>query len=243
MPDTPSAAAPLTVFSTLAAQGAMPELARRFTARTGFPVAIRYEPTNALIERIRRGETVELAILTAEAVAELDGAGMAAARRDVAVSRVGIAVRAGSAKPDVSRVDALRTTLLGARSIVYSQIGASGVFFAGLIARLGIAEEVNAKAIIIPKGFTAELVARGEAELAVQQISELMIVPGVEIAGALPDELGGAGLFSACVFRGSPRLDAAAALLAFLASEDAAAVLAATGLDPVAGRPDTMRPT
>ena len=235
MPDTLRAAAPLTVFSTLAAQGAMPELARRFTARTGHDVAPHYEPTNALMARIRGGETVDLAILTAEAVAELDRAGVAAARRDVAVSRVGIAVRAGSAKPDVSRVTALRATLLGARSIVYSHIGASGVFFAGLISRLGIAEEVNAKAIVIPKGFTAELVARGEAELAVQQISELMVVPGVEIAGAVPDELGSASLFSACVFARSPRLEAAAGLLAFLAGEEAAEVLAATGLDPVAG--------
>ena len=122
---------------------------------------------------------------------------------DVAVSLVGVAVKAGAARPDISSVEALKAALLQAKSIAYSRIGASGVFFAELIQRLGIADEVNAKATVIPSGFTAELAARGEVELAVQQVSELMLVPGIDIVGPLPPGAESVTMFTAGVLAGS----------------------------------------
>jgi molybdate transport system substrate-binding protein len=119
--------------------------------------------------------------------------------------------------------------LLSANSIAYSSIGASGVFFAGLLRRLGIADTVNAKAVITA-GLTGEVVARGEAELAVQQISELMQVPGLDIAGPLPPGAESITMFSAGVFSGSMQADAARNLISALRSPDAGKALEAAGL-------------
>jgi molybdate transport system substrate-binding protein len=124
--------------------------------------------------------------------------------------------------------------MLSARSIAYSKIGASGIFFAGLIERLDIAAEVNARAVIVPSGFTAERVASGEAELAVQQISELMVVPGIEVVGPLPAEIQTAATFSAGLLTRSEQAEKASALLRFLASPAIAAVLRRAGLEPAA---------
>ena len=119
------------------------------------------------------------------------------------------------------------------RSIAYSRIGASGIFFARLIEQLGIADEVNAKATVIPSGFTAELAARGEVELAVQQVSELMVVPGVDVVGPLPIELQQPAMFSAGVFADSDEREGAARFVQFLTSAAAAPTLQAAGLEPV----------
>src|SRR4051794_23945793 len=128
----------------------------------------------------------------------------------------------------------LKSTLLKAESIAYSKIGASGVFFADLIQRLGIAEEVNAKARIIPSGFTAELVASGEAELAVQEVRELMVVPGIEVVARLPSDVQSVTTFSAGLFTGSAHREAAMCVLEILSSHESAPILRASGLDPVA---------
>jgi molybdate transport system substrate-binding protein len=171
-PGTPTRVG-IKVVSTLALMNAMRELISRHEQLTGTVVTTDFVPTNALLNRIRSGEAADVAILTAEAIDQLIGEGVLApgSRVDLALSSVGIAVRAGAPKPEIGSVDALKSALLKAESIAYSKIGASGVFFADLIQRLGIAKDVNAKARIIPSGFTAELVASGEAELAVQQAS------------------------------------------------------------------------
>jgi molybdate transport system substrate-binding protein len=163
----------LRVLSTLAVMGAMRELTTGYEAETGIGVGADFSPTVALIERLRGGETADIAILTAQGVDELirDGIMRPGTRTDMALSFVGIAVRAGAAKPDISTVAAFKASVLAARSVAYSKIGASGIFFAELLQRLGIAAEVNAKAVIVPSGFTAERVMSGEAELAVQQVS------------------------------------------------------------------------
>ena len=155
---------------------------------------------------------------------------------DVAISLVGIAVKAGAARPDISSVDALTATLLRAKSIAYSQIGASGVFFAELIKRLGIADAVNAKATVIPAGFTAELAARGEVELAVQQVSELMVVPGIDVVGPLPPGAESVTMFSAAVFARSGQAKAAQRLIGYLRSADAGQTLMAAGLQTARGQ-------
>jgi molybdate transport system substrate-binding protein len=223
---------PLKVFSTLATQAALPAIVARFTQVSGIGLAAEFAPTTALMARIEAGDVPALAILTAEAVDRLEREGRLVRAAPVAISRVGIAVKMGAAKPDISSVAGLRDALLRARSIAYSRIGASGLFFADLIRRLGIEDDIRAKATIIPGGFTAELAADGRVEIAVQQISELLLVPGIEVVGPMPDELGCASIFSAAVFSG-PRLADAERLLAELVSPAARPDLIRSGLQPV----------
>jgi molybdate transport system substrate-binding protein len=226
----------LRVLSTLAVMGAMRELTALYEAESGISIEAEFAPTVALLERLRAGEAADIAILTAQGVDELTREGVirAGSRTDVALSFVGIAVRAGAPKPDISSVAACKTALLAARAVAYSKIGASGLFFAGLIERLGIAAEVNAKAVIVPSGFTAERLVSGEADLAVQQISELMVVPGIEVAGPLPAEIQTVATFSAGIPADSARSEPAGALLRFLASPAIAPVLRRAGLEPAA---------
>lgn len=224
----------IRVVSTLAVMGAMREIAARYEAETGIAIQADFAPTVALLDRLRGGESADIAILTARGIDDLIGEGVmrAGTRTDVALSFVGIAVKAGAPKPDIGSVAAFKTTLLAARSVAYSKIGASGIFFANLIERLGIAAEVNARAVIVPSGFTAEYVASGEADLAVQQVSELMVVPGIEVVGPLPAEIQTVATFSAGMLTGAARPAMAAGLLRFLASPGIAPILRRAGLEP-----------
>lgn len=225
---------PLRVLSTLAVMGAMRDLTAQYERETGTPIAADFAPTVALLDRLRAHEAADIAILTAQGIDDLTREGVIrhGTRSDIALSFVGIAIKAGARKPDIATVATFKQALLSARSVAYSRIGASGIFFAGLIERLGIAAEVNVKAIIVPSGFTAERVANGEAELAVQQISELMVVPGVEVVGPLPAEIQTAATFSAGILTGSEQAGAAAAFLRFLTSPAVAPVLRRAGLQP-----------
>lgn len=215
--------------STLAVLG----LLREWLPEAGDPAPeVEFNPTARLMLRIAGGERADIAILTEAGIQVLTESGVLAAgtRVDLARSAIGVAVPSGAPHPEIGSVEALRATLLAAPSLVYSRAGASGIFFAELIERLGIAAEVNAKAIIIPQGFTAEVAARGEAALAIQQVSELMIVEGVEVVGKLPESANTYAVFSAALF-----VDAqpeAAALLGALVQAMTPACLAAHGLDP-----------
>src|SRR5205085_436175 len=144
------------MLSTLALAKAMQELIRRCERQVGAAVTADFAATNELLQRIGSGEPADIAILTAQAIDQLTDTGilMRGSRVDLALSFVGLAVRAGAPKPDISSVGALKSALLNAQSIAYSKVGASGVFFADLIRRLGIAEEINSKARIVPTGFT-----------------------------------------------------------------------------------------
>lgn len=224
----------LRILSTLAVMGAMPRIAKACQAATGMTLETEFSPTVALLERLRGGAEADIAILTAGGIDEMIGEGRIrpGTRTDVALSFVGIAVKAGAPKPDISSVEAFRSALLAARSIAYSRIGASGIYFAGLIERLGIADAVTAKATIVATGFTAEQAASGAVELAVQQISELMVVPGIEVVGPLPPEVQSVGTFSAGLLTTSRQPEQAAALLRYLASPAVAPLLRAAGLEP-----------
>ena len=181
----------LRILSTLGLMGAMRSLSSAFAAETGIHVDADFAPTLALLKRLRDGEAADLVILTREGLDEViaEGRVLAGGAADLARSYVGIAVRAGQAHPDIASEAALRKTLLAARSVAYSRLGASGVYFAQLILRMGIAAEINAKATIVEQGFTAERLVSGEADLAVQQISELKQVEGIEVVGPIPHDL------------------------------------------------------
>jgi molybdate transport system substrate-binding protein len=226
----------IRVLSTLALMGAVRSLAGRFEAASGARIDADFAPTLGLLDRLRNGEAADVLILTREGLAGLAATGSVVPESciDLALSYVGLAVKAGSVHPDIATEQALRATLLGARSIAYSRLGASGIFFAQLIAQMGIAPEINARATIVPQGFTAERLVSGEADLAVQQISELKQVLGADIVGAIPLHLQTPAVFSAGRLAASSKVGQSASLLKFLASPEAALALRESGLEPAA---------
>jgi molybdate transport system substrate-binding protein len=220
------------VLSTLALKGAVTRLAGQYESANGVHIDADFAPTVGLLPRLRGGEKADIVILTREGLDELaaDGIVIAASVVDLARSYVGIAVMAGAPHPDIATEAAFRASLLAARSVAYSRIGASGIYFAELIARLGIAGGINAKATIT-SGFTAERLISGEADLAVQQISELKQVDGIEVVGPIPLSLQTPAVFSAGRMAVSEKPAQADALLRYLASSEVAPVLLETGLE------------
>jgi molybdate transport system substrate-binding protein len=224
---------PVRVLSTLALKGAVSSLAGQYVTVGGARIDADFAPTLALLDRLRAGEAADVVILTREGLDEVvrEERVVAASCVDLARSYVGLAVRAGETHPDISTEPALRAALLGARAVAYSRLGASGILFAKLIERMGIASEVNARAVIIPQGFTAERLVAGEADLAVQQISELKQVGGIEVIGPIPHELQTPAVFSAGRMTASPRPAQSDRLLRYLASPEVAPALRESGLD------------
>jgi molybdate transport system substrate-binding protein len=224
----------IRLLSTLALMGAVRNLAGTYETLTGTRIDADFAPTLGLLDRLRKGETADVLILTQDGLAGLAATGSVVAESciDLARSLVGLAVRAGVARPDIATEEALRATLLGARSVAYSRLGASGIFFAQLIAGMGIASEVNARASIVPQGFTAERLLSGEADLAIQQISELKQVAGTDIVGPIPLHLQDPAVFSAGRLSASTRPEQSDRLLKFLASKEVAPALRDSGLEP-----------
>jgi molybdate transport system substrate-binding protein len=183
---------------------------------------------------LRAGEAADVVILTREGLDEMAQEARVAADScvDLARSFVGIAVKVGAPHPDIATEAALRATLLEARAVAYSRLGASGILFAKLIEQLGVAPDINAKAVIIQQGFTAEKLVTGEADLAVQQISELKQIDGIEVVGPIPRELQTPAVFSAGRMAAASKADEADRLLRFLASPEVAPALRASGLEP-----------
>jgi len=214
----------------------MAELVPQFERANDCKIAISYDPAKVILARIQKGETADLAITGSGALDELvkQGKILAGSRRGLARCGVGIAVRAGKPRPDISSVAAFKRTLLGAKSVAYTQEGASGMHFAGVIERLGVAEQVKAKAVRQPGGLIGELVAAGQAEIAIQQIPELMAVPGIELVGPLPAEIQLVTVSSAGIFAGTKQAEAAQSFIQFLVTPAAARVIKAKGLEPIA---------
>jgi molybdate transport system substrate-binding protein len=190
---------------------------------------------DSIPNRVRRGEPVDVVILAASMIDELikDGHVLVGSRVDLARSSIGMAVRAGAAKPDIRSVDGLRRALLQAKSVAVSaQI--SGVYLSTeLFPRLGIADQILPKVSRVEGELVGNVVARGEAEIGFQQISELLAVPGVDYVGPLPSDVQRVTLLSAGVAKNAKSPQAAQALIRFMASRDARNVLTASGLEPV----------
>ena len=188
--------------------------------------------------RLARGEPADVVILAAQSLDDLIAQKrvVAGSRVDLVRSSIGVAVRAGAPRPDISSVDALKRTLLAAKSIAYSS-SASGVYLSTeLFQRLGIAGQVLSKSQRIENEPVGAVVARGEAEIGFQQISELLPVPGIDLIGPLPPGAQRVTVFSAGVAAEAKSPDAARALIAFLASPAAAAAITKSGLEPAASR-------
>jgi molybdate transport system substrate-binding protein len=194
--------------------------------------------TDSIPSRLERGEAVDVVILAAQALDDLIAQGRVSAgsRVDLVRSSIGMAVRAGAPRPDISSVDALTRTLVHAKSIAYSS-SASGVYLSTeLFQRLGIADQIRGKSKRIDSGPVGAVVARGEAEIGFQQISELLPVAGIDYVGPLPPGAQRVTVFSAGVAARAKAPGAARALIAFLASPAAGAAIRKSGLEPVTSR-------
>ena len=224
------------VLSTHAVEAVLRALAPKVAHASGQRLTIRYDPANALKRAIENGAAFDVAIVTRPVIDELAAQGLVLREtcRDIARSGLGVAVRAGAPKPDIASPDAFKRALLAARSVVRSSEGTSGVYFEKLLQRLGIADLLRGKIVLGPSGRVAEMVARGEAELAVQQIPELLPVEGVDFAGPFPDALQLYTIFSAGVGAAASDRAAAAALVEALAAPSAAALFKVQGLEPIA---------
>jgi molybdate transport system substrate-binding protein len=225
----------IKVLSTHAVQEVLRELGPLFERAGGFTLTIDYDPANALKRRIEDGTPFDVVIVTRPVIDVLARKGKVhrEACTDIGRSGLGIAVRQGAAKPDITTVDAFKRALLAARSLVRSKEGTSGLYFETLLDRLGIADAIHDKIVLGPSGRIAELVARGEAEIAVQQIPELLPVKGVQYVGPLPAELQLYTVFAASVGSAAKDRVAAQAFVDALATPSAAALFNAKGLEPI----------
>ena len=190
---------------------------------------------DAIPQRLFRGEADDVLIMVGTALDGLikDGRAVASSKVDLALSPIGVVVRAGKPVPDISTVAKLRDALLAARSVVYSD-SASGVYVkTELFKRLGIEAEMASTARVIPETPVAEIVAKGEADLGLQQVAELLPVPGVTFAGRLPADVQKVTVYSAGIATAARYPEAGRALIAYLAGPAAVTVLETMGLDPV----------
>ena len=224
----------LTVFSSNGIRAVLLDLAPDFERESGHKLAVTFNPANVLKQRIDAGDAFDVAILTPPVMdaAVADGKIAAASRRIIARVGCGVAVLLGAPKPEIGTVDAFTQALVNARSIAATKQGASGLHFARVIEQLGIVDAVAHKTKWQDGGLTGELAARGEVEIAVQLMSELKAVKGIDIAGPFPSELQQYTVMVAGVSTRAREPQAAAALIAALASPRAIPILKSKGMEP-----------
>jgi molybdate transport system substrate-binding protein len=231
-----SAAAEITVLSAGAVREALQELAPAFERSTHHSVAITYGTAGALQAMLAKGASADVIVLPAEGIAEAQASGRVRAetRRDLAQVGIGVAVRKGAPVPDIATPEALRRALLAARAVAYvdPSRGTSGRYFDGVVLpALGIASEVRAKAKLQTDGSAAEFVRRGEADIAIQQVSELQAVDGVTVVGPLPAPLQRITTYSAAITANAQALEPAGQLIEFLVTPASQAVFRRKGMD------------
>jgi molybdate transport system substrate-binding protein len=221
----------LKVYCTIGMQAAVEQMLPQLEAASGCTLAFTWATAPMLVRRLQAGEKTDVMILNRAGIETMVKEGRIAtgSPTKLAGSPVALAVKAGAPRPDVSTPAALKQALLDAKSISYTDPaagGASGVYFAQLIERLGIAKEVNAKNTFPPAGgFSGALLLTGQAEIAVQQKPELLHIAGIEIIGQLPGELNMVTVFAGGIETTSPNTAAAKKLIAFLQSPEATAIL------------------
>jgi molybdate transport system substrate-binding protein len=227
-----SDAATLELWATNAFQSVLKPLAEPLQRAGGGAPAITYRSSNMILAEVAKGGVADALIATRPALEDL-------ARRGVVINEsitnlasvgLGLGVRAGAPRPDLTSADAVRRALLAARSIVYSATGASATYFLRMVEQLGIANEVKAKAIVHSGGLVGDVIVRGDAELGAQMVSEILAVPGVALAGELPAAFRQPLMFAAALFAQSRRHDTARAAIGVLTSAQARPVYEAAGM-------------
>ena len=228
--------AELVVFSTIGVRSAAEQLFAQFD-KASHKLAVTWGTAPMLVKRIEDGDTADVVVLSRAGIDALQKLNKLVAGSDVtlASSGVGIAVKAGAPRPDISTPEALKRTLLAAKSIAYSEPsagGASGVYFAKLLERMGIAEQMKSKTKYPPPGgFSANLLMTGEVELAVQQKPELLHVTGAEVIGLLPGDLNVVTEFAVAIMTACKNGEAGKALIEMLQSPEAISTFRSKGLD------------
>jgi molybdate transport system substrate-binding protein len=225
--------AELKVSASTAVKSVLEQLGPQFEKTSGNTLTFSFGPAATLKEKIDQGAAFDVAILTAPLTDALVKAGKvdAASRATIARAGLGVSVRAGAVKPDVSTDEALKRTLLGAKSIGYNGVGASRAGCEAMLRKLGIADAVQTKIKLLDMSAPVA-VAKGEVEIGLSPVSEILPTEGAQLAGPFPADLQSYLVFPAAVSTVSKNADAAKALIKFLASPAAAAVLAAKGMQP-----------
>ena len=223
----------IKVWAARAIATVLAEIGPQFERSTGHKLIVSSDLPAAFGRRAEAGEQFDILISGATPVDEWikNGKIIAQTRTDIARSGIGVAVRAGARKPDIKSVESFKRALLNAKSIAYLRVG-SGVYVAGLLERLGIAEAVKSKVTRPESDIVSELVARGEVELGLVVITQILTTPGVDLVGPLPPEIQSYVVFSAGVSSTSKAPDAARQLLKFLTGPSAARVITAQGMEP-----------
>ena len=227
-------AAEIRVLSTQATEEAYRELVPQFEKASGNKVTTTFTGTLDANKRLAAGESYDLLIMSGPSIDEhiKGGKVVPGSRVDVAKSGVGVGVKAGAPKPDISTVEALKKTLLAAKSIGYST-GPSGNYVVGLFQRMGIADEVKPKLKQTPTGvFVGSIIASGEAEIGFQQVSELSHFAGVDYVGPLPADVQYITVFASGIATGAKEADAAKALVKFITAPTAAPAFKKRGMEP-----------
>jgi molybdate transport system substrate-binding protein len=227
-------AAEIKVLSTQATEDTYRELVPQFEKATGHKVTTVFSGTLNVQKRLADGESYDMIIMAGPAIdAQIKaGKALAGSRVDLAKSGVALGVPKGAPKPDIGSVEALKKTLLAAKSIGYST-GPSGVYMLSLFEKLGIADEVKGKLKQTPSGvFVGNLIANREVEIGFQQVSEIATFPGVDFVGPLPAEVQQTTVFSSAIIAGAKQVEAAKALVKFLTTPQAAAAFRKRDMEP-----------
>jgi molybdate transport system substrate-binding protein len=235
-------AAELKVLSAFGMQSVLEDLGPKFERATGHKLTLAFATGGATVKRVQDGEAADVVITLRPGIDTLvkDGKAPAGSMTVLARSGIVVIVRKGAPKPDVSSPDALKRTLLAAKSISYvnpASGGASGIHFAKVLDRLGIANEMKSKTVFPNPQTPAAVgvvVANGEAEIGVHIVQEVISVAGIEIVGPLPGDLQATIVFAAAIMGGTESAEAAKALVSFLRTPEAAAVIKAKGMEPAA---------
>ncbi len=229
-------AAEIRVLSSNAMTESMQNISVAFEKQTGHKLVAIFEPTNMILDRLKRGEKADVVILIKSTMGELiknkgvkDGTAV-----DVAKTRLGLAMKKGQARPDIGTPESFAKSMLAARSIVISKVGASGIQFTKALQTLGIYDEIKPRIQVMEgAGRVGNFAADGTAEYAVQMMSELLPVKGIEVVGPLPGALNFEIVLSAAVSADASDNAAAMALIQFLTTPSSAAEFRATGMEPI----------
>jgi molybdate transport system substrate-binding protein len=231
-------AAEIKLLCAIALQQLMEDLGPKFDEATKHKLSITIAPLGQALKRLQGGEVYDAVILPQpgiEAIAK-DGKIVARTVTGIAVTRIGVGVRKGASKPDISTSEAFKNAMLSAKSITHGNPaygGISGVHVVKVLERLGITEQMKAKTVLLDKaGLAGVLVADGRAEIVIQPIQELVVVPGIEVVGPLPEELQDTVTYQAAITPDAKDVEALMMLIAFLRNPESIAVIKAMGMGP-----------
>jgi len=231
-------AAEIKLLCAIALQQLMEDLGPKFEGANNHKLAITIAPLGQALKRLQDGETYDLLILPQRGIDTLakDGKVVASTATSIVVTRIGVAVRKGALKPDISTSEAFKRSMLAAKSITHGNPafgGISGIHMVKVLDRLGIAEQMKAKTVLLDKpGLAGVLVADGKAEIVIQPIQELVVVPGIEVVGPLPDELQDTVTYQAVIMPNAKEREPLNALINYLRTPNATTVIKAMGMQP-----------